>query len=46
MQETETGLLDASTKDGTIDMYGKPATKENTGGWRAGSLVLGMFSFS
>ncbi|KAI3444703.1 hypothetical protein Pfo_001368 [Paulownia fortunei] len=38
--ERGTGLLDACTKDGTIDKYGKPAMKEKTGGWRAGLLVL------
>ncbi|KAL8062486.1 hypothetical protein ABFS82_02G149600 [Erythranthe guttata] len=36
----ETGNADAYTKDGTIDIYGKPAMKEKTGRWRAGSLVL------
>ncbi|KAG8391647.1 hypothetical protein BUALT_Bualt01G0209100 [Buddleja alternifolia] len=40
MQERETGLMEASTKDGTIDMYEKPATKRKTGGWRAGFLLL------
>ncbi|KAK6162530.1 hypothetical protein DH2020_002371 [Rehmannia glutinosa] len=32
--------MDGCTKDGTMDMYGKPAMKAKTGGWRAGSLVL------
>ncbi|CAA0842676.1 Protein NRT1/ PTR FAMILY 7.3 [Striga hermonthica] len=40
MQERGTELLEGCTKDGTIDMYGKPATREKTGGWKAGSLVL------
>ncbi|KAK6119386.1 hypothetical protein DH2020_046874 [Rehmannia glutinosa] len=40
MQERGTEIEDACTKDGTIDMYGKPAIKGKTGGWRAGSLVL------
>ncbi|KAK6119374.1 hypothetical protein DH2020_046881 [Rehmannia glutinosa] len=38
--ERGTEFLDGCTKDGTIDMYGKPAIKGKTGGWRAGSLVL------
>ncbi|KAG6435665.1 hypothetical protein SASPL_100540 [Salvia splendens] len=40
MQERGTGLLDECTKDGTVDMYGEPAARDRTGGWRAGSLVL------
>ncbi|KAH6789557.1 nitrate transporter 1.5 [Perilla frutescens var. frutescens] len=40
VMERGTGLLDECTKDGTIDMYGKPATRDRTGGWRAGLLVL------
>ncbi|GFP97892.1 protein nrt1/ ptr family 7.3 [Phtheirospermum japonicum] len=32
--------VDACTTDGTIDIYGKPAVREKTGGWKAGSLVL------
>ncbi|XP_047980365.1 protein NRT1/ PTR FAMILY 7.3-like [Salvia hispanica] len=40
MQERGTGLLDECTKDGTLDMYGEPAARDRTGGWRAGSLVL------
>ncbi|GER31231.1 major facilitator superfamily protein [Striga asiatica] len=38
--ERGTELLEGCTKDGTIDMYGKPAVREKTGGWKAGSLVL------
>ncbi|KAK4414678.1 protein NRT1/ PTR FAMILY 7.3 [Sesamum alatum] len=39
-EERGTGLLDACTKDGAIDIYRKPAAKEKNGGWRAGFLLL------
>ncbi|KAF3440000.1 hypothetical protein FNV43_RR18278 [Rhamnella rubrinervis] len=30
----------ACTRDGSVDRHGKPATKEKTGGWRCGMLLL------
>ncbi|KAL2533948.1 Protein NRT1/PTR FAMILY 7.3 [Abeliophyllum distichum] len=38
--ERSTRIVDASTKDGTMDIYGKPAMKGKTGGWRSGMLLL------
>lgn len=35
--------MDASTKDGTIDISGKPEMKGKTGGWRSGMLLLGIY---
>ncbi|KAL2533952.1 Protein NRT1/PTR FAMILY 7.3 [Abeliophyllum distichum] len=44
--ERSTRIVDASTKDGTMDIYGKPAMKGKTGGWRSGMLLLGLAEFA
>ncbi|BFG21721.1 hypothetical protein CerSpe_079950 [Prunus speciosa] len=36
----EKRLLNACTRDGSVDWYGKPAVKGSTGGWRCGMLLL------
>ncbi|XP_022897165.1 protein NRT1/ PTR FAMILY 7.3-like [Olea europaea var. sylvestris] len=38
--ERSNRIMDASTKDGTIDISGKPEMKGKTGGWRSGMLLL------
>lgn len=41
-QEGKKRLLDCCTKDGSTDRHGKPAIKAKTGGWKTGSLLLGL----
>ncbi|KAL2522864.1 Protein NRT1/PTR FAMILY 7.3 [Forsythia ovata] len=38
--EESTTIVDASMKDGTMAIYGKPAMKGKTGGWRSGMLLF------
>lgn len=38
----EESLCDAYTRDGSLDIHGKPAIKGRTGGWKCGALLLGI----
>lgn len=39
MNEEEQGT--STTMDGTVDYHGRPALKEKTGRWTAGTIILG-----
>lgn len=41
---TGDGRDDQYTKDGTVDLKGRPVLRSNTGRWRACSFILGEFS--
>lgn len=34
------------TRDGTVDYYGRPSIRSNSGKWVAGIIILGMSLFS
>ena len=34
------------TRDGTVDYYGRPSIRSNSGQWVAGIIILGMSLFS
>lgn len=42
---TGDGRDDQYTKDGTVDLKGRPVLRSNTGRWRACSFILGEFSW-
>ncbi|CAM6093551.1 unnamed protein product [Calypogeia fissa] len=37
---------DEVTKDGTVDTYGKPASRKNSGGWKAARFILALQVFT
>ncbi|WCJ22880.1 Major facilitator superfamily protein [Euphorbia peplus] len=39
-KETEKGICNVFTQDGSNDWHGKPASKATTGGWRCGMMLL------
>ncbi|EFJ07639.1 hypothetical protein SELMODRAFT_429656 [Selaginella moellendorffii] len=45
-EELEQEQQDATTRDGTVDWFGKPAAKGSTGGWCTSPYILGTQTFA
>lgn len=46
MMKKKEGQEEEETRDGTVDYYGRPSVRSNSGKWVAGIIILGMYLFS